>query len=57
MRLEDVLLCVNGWWEPLTFTLPAGDWEIAVSTAGDALAGALSGRSLMLLRDGRQPNP
>jgi len=50
VRLDDVLLCVNGWWEPLAFTLPPGDWSIVVSTAGDALPGALAGRSLMLLR-------
>jgi glycogen operon protein len=57
VRLEDVLLCFNGWWEPLTFTLPEGDWEIVLGTAADGVAGALSGRSMMLLRDGRQPNP
>ncbi len=50
VQLDDILLLVNGWWQPLRFTLPPGAWTIAVSTAGDAEPGALDGRSLMLLR-------
>ena len=57
------LLIVNGWWEPLAVTLPAGDvrWTVLVDTAAEAgAAGAaggtagpkvtLAGRSLQLLR-------
>jgi glycogen operon protein len=59
---DDALLLVNGWWEPLDFTLP-GDvaggrpWTTAVDTAREDGAAAervaagrrLEGRSLVLL--------
>ncbi|MGO9754922.1 MAG: glycogen debranching protein GlgX [Solirubrobacteraceae bacterium] len=64
---EPFLLLVNGWWEPLDFTVPEplGDigWVIEVDTAEPGAAGRavdpscvvpLIGRSLTLLR-GTQP--
>jgi isoamylase len=54
------LLCLNAYWEPLQFTLPAGTWRLLVDTGDPAaertLAGGeqllLDGRSLALLRGG-----
>jgi isoamylase len=52
---EPFLLLVNGWWEPLAFTLPPGGWSALVDTAGGVTPRSLEatvtlvGRSLMLL--------
>jgi glycogen operon protein len=29
---DDLLLLVNGWWGPLSFTLPDGDWRLLLDT-------------------------
>jgi glycogen operon protein len=29
---DDLLLLVNGWWGPLSFTLPQGDWRLLLDT-------------------------
>jgi isoamylase len=49
VRLEGTILCFNAWWEPLTFRLPPGAWEVVASTAG-TVPGELDARSVMLLR-------
>jgi glycogen operon protein len=54
---DDLLLLVNGWWEPLAFTVPvAGDWAVVCDThtpsrSGPAAATVEVGpRSLVVLR-------
>jgi isoamylase len=67
---DDLMLVVNGWWEPLTFTLPAVGaprvWSSELDTAtGDPGGGSLlkegdkltvEPRSLLLL-SGKRPSP
>ena len=68
---DDLLLVVNGWWEPLTFTLPAvgsaREWfrEIDTFTGNGSDAGPKLGegdkltvqpRSLVLLKSNRTGN-
>jgi glycogen operon protein len=67
VRDDDFLVLVNGWWEPLTFQLPAGcgtgNWEVACDTFDPAHGGAVTGqtevgpRSILVLRSPRQSHP
>jgi isoamylase len=65
---DPFLILLNGWWEPLDFSVPAPlrdlDWRVEVDTADPAASRSavdtstalrLAGRSLMLLRASRQP--
>ncbi len=56
---DDLLVLVNGWWEPLTFTLPvAAEWRIVCDTHTPARSGpadptvAVGPRSLAVLHAG-----
>jgi isoamylase len=64
IRDDDFLVLVNGWWEPLTFQLPAGcgtgNWAVVCDTFDPAHGGAVAGptevgpRSILVLRSPRQ---